>query len=549
MIRFLKIKSKKRRSARKRGALTILLAVLEAVLVLTALIPAAAAEAQEHESGSKPVVIMLDAGHGGSDPGAVRTVNGVEYTERAFNDALMAACYERLTQYDNVIVYRTRVANNHISTYARATYAHNVGADLFLSFHINSSDYKPEKTRGASTIIPCGNYRKELMTRTALLTDKILKRLETVGLKNNGYLVRKLEDAAYLNYPDGSAGDYYEVIRMGVNYNIPSLILETAFITNDGDLAMLNDKTKVNEIGAQVADAIAEMFDLKITGNTLPQPVQTAQTSGVSLGSVPKTLNLGDIYPLTASGGSGEGEYVFTASNKHIARVEGNNLIIIGGGAFRVTVTRYEGETTTPRSAGNTNVTAQGVTCGITGELAKLEYDAGTGTYRASLNVKLDKQIEVAPPQGTVKAAVGGVGTVTGGFTEAGECVLELNFAGPGTYDCTLSYTSGQYDGYTVPNAASLTLEVDPDKAATPTPAPTEEPTPTPELTETPEATETPEPTADATAVPAKTENGEDQREAGVSFGMLEILMCLLVVAVIITVVLVIKLVSKKKSR
>ena len=104
MIRFLKIKSKKRRSARKRGALIILLAVLEAVLVLTALIPAAAAEAQEQESGSKPVVIMLDAGHGGSDPGAVRTVNGVEYTERAFNDALMAACYERLTQYDNVIV-------------------------------------------------------------------------------------------------------------------------------------------------------------------------------------------------------------------------------------------------------------------------------------------------------------------------------------------------------------------------------------------------------------------------------------------------------------
>ncbi|MBP5730507.1 MAG: hypothetical protein J6X19_04805, partial [Clostridia bacterium] len=131
----------------------------------------------------------------------------------------------------------------------------------------------------------------------------------------------------------------------------------------------------------------------------------------------------------------------------------------------------------------------------------------------------------------------------------AGECVLELTFAGPGTYDCTLSYTSGQYDGYTVPNAASLTLEVDPEKAATPTPAPTEEPTPTPELTETPEATETPEPTADVTAVPAQTENSEDLREAGVSFGTLELLMCLLVVAVIITVVLVIKLVSKKKSR
>ena len=548
MISFFKRNGKTRRGTRRRGALTILMAVLAAML-LTANPGAAAAGTQGQESVNKPVVIMLDAGHGGSDPGAVRTVGGVEYTERAFNDALMAACYERLTQYDNVIVYRTRVANNHISTYARATYAHNVGADLFLSFHINSSDYKPDKTRGASTIIPCGNYRKELMTRTAQLTDKILKRLETVGLKNNGYTIRKLEDAAYLNYPDGSAGDYYEVIRMGVNYNIPSLILETAFITNDGDLAMLNDKAKVSEIGAQVADAIADMFSLRITGNTLPQPVQTAQTSGVSLGSVPKTLKLGDVYPLTASGGSGEGEYVFTASNKHIARVEGNNLIIIGGGAFRVTVTRYEGETTTPRSAGNTNVTAQGVTSGITGELAKLEYDAGTGTYRARVNVKLDKQVELAPPQGTVKAAVKGGETVTGNFSEAGECVLEMAFSGPGTYECTLSYTSGQYDGYTVPDPAGITLEVDPEKAATPTPVPTEAPTPTPETTEVPEATETPAPTEAPTAVPVKTEKNESNREAEVSFGMLEILMCLLVVAVIVTVVLVIKLASRKKRR
>ncbi|MBQ3868190.1 MAG: hypothetical protein II789_06570, partial [Clostridia bacterium] len=124
-----------------------------------------------------------------------------------------------------------------------------------------------------------------------------------------------------------------------------------------------------------------------------------------------------------------------------------------------------------------------------------------------------------------------------------------LAFSGPGTYECTLSYTSGQYDGYTVPDPAGITLEVDPEKAATPTPAPTEAPTPTPETTEVPEATETPAPTEAPTAVPVKTENNESNREAEVSFGMLEILMCLLVVAVIVTVVLVIKLASRKKRR
>ena len=85
MISFFKRNGK----TRKRGALTILLAVLAAML-LTANPGAAAAETQGQENVNKPVVIMLDAGHGGSDPGAVRTVGGVEYTERAFNDALMA---------------------------------------------------------------------------------------------------------------------------------------------------------------------------------------------------------------------------------------------------------------------------------------------------------------------------------------------------------------------------------------------------------------------------------------------------------------------------
>ena len=65
---------------------------------------AAPGESSEPAPSDHPFTVMLDAGHGGNDPGAIRTVDGVEYTERAFNDKLMNACYDRLIQYDGVIV-------------------------------------------------------------------------------------------------------------------------------------------------------------------------------------------------------------------------------------------------------------------------------------------------------------------------------------------------------------------------------------------------------------------------------------------------------------
>ncbi|MBO4327092.1 MAG: N-acetylmuramoyl-L-alanine amidase [Clostridia bacterium] len=545
-----------RRANKERRIFTAVCSCLMAAVMLASLFSGAIAvraageeQAEPSESENKPFTVMLDAGHGGNDPGATRTVDGVEYSERAFNDKLMNACYERLIQYDGVIVYRTRVANNHISTYARAAFANNVGADVFLSFHINSSSYK--SARGASTIIPCGNYRPEMKRAAVNLTDKILSRLSDLGLKNNGFMTRVLEDAQYLDYPDGSAGDYYEVIRMGVRYGIPSLILETAFITSDTDLAILNNDTKIKEIGAAVADAIAAQYGLKITGNKLAQPEQTAQTSGVSLGSIPKTLNLGDVVPLTASGGSGEGNYEYLASNPYIARVEGNNLIVIGSGDFRVTVTRFEGVTTTPRSAGNTNVKAVALSTSVVAEAGKLEFSPADNLYKMRVSVRLKDQIDGIVPRGTVKAryAKGNssvdYGEIVTEFGEDGTCSFEFTFNEPGQYICSVRYEQGYCDGYLVSAPEDFSITVDQAEAETPTPEPTLEPTeaPTEEATEVPA---TPELTAASTPEATLTEK-EVNGNASVSFGMLEILVALLVVAVIVTIVLVIKLARKKK--
>ncbi len=514
------------------------------ILSAAAILPGTAVNAAEAQEPD-PVVIMLDTGHGGNDPGAIRTVGGVEYTERAFNDKLMNACYGRLTAYDGVIVYRTRVANNHISTYARAEYAARVGADLFLSFHINSSDYK--SAHGASTIIPIGHYKPEIKTAAANLTEKILNGLTAVGLKNNGFLTRALEDADYLEYPDGSAGDYYEVIRRGVVNGIPSLILETAFITSDTDLAILKDDAKIREIGAIVADAIANQFGLKITGNTLTQPVQTAQTSGVSLGSVPGTLNFGEKYTLTASGGSGEGEYAFLATNPFIGRTEGNELILTGSGQLRLTVTRLEGETTTPRSAGNTAVTVKPLETSLTGEVTSVRFSQADNCYYASVTANFTNRVEYVVPRGTVKFTADNGAASSGKFGENWELTVELPFLSAGNYTCALSYDEASYDGYKV-SGAVVNVTIDDSQLTTeePTQEPTLEPTEVPTESAAPatDATDDATPT-DKSIAAATAEVGNDN--ASITFGTMEILMCLLIVAVVIVAVLLMKLIAAKK--
>lgn len=539
---------------RKTKMLKIALAVLTACTLLSAGVFAAGTEPEAQDNNEpKPFTVMLDAGHGGNDPGAIRTVDGVEYNERAFNDKLMNACYERLIQYDSVFVYRTRVANNHISTYARSTFAHNVDADLFLSFHINSSSYK--SAHGASTIIPCGNYRKNLKNETADLTEKILSRLSALGLKNNGFMTRVLEDAPYLNYPDGSAGDYYEVIRQGVKYDIPSMILETAFITSDTDLALLKDDNKIKEIGAAVADAIAAKYDLKITGHTLPQPVQTAQTSGVSLGTVPKTLKPGDIVPLTASGGSGEGEYIYLASNPYIARVEGNNLIVTGAGDFRVTVTRYEGVTETPRSAGNTNVTSNAISTSVDASLEKIDYFPAENVYKATVKVRLKDQIDGIVPRGEAGVSLTGPSgaiksDISGTFGDDGNCVIEMDLSAPGEYNAAVNYSKALYDAYDVSGAASLVISADPRSAATLTPEPTPEPTAAPTDEPSPEATDPAPVTSAAEPSGAATDNNNyEDGNASVSFGLLEILVVVLIAAIVVTIILIIRLAFRKRRR
>ena len=92
-------------------------------------------------------LVVLDAGHGGANPGA--TYNGRQEKDDAL--ALVLAIGPIL-EANGVEVYYTRTSDIYESPYQKAMEANNIGADYFVSIHRNSSPY-PNQYTGIESLV------------------------------------------------------------------------------------------------------------------------------------------------------------------------------------------------------------------------------------------------------------------------------------------------------------------------------------------------------------------------------------------------------------
>lgn len=89
-------------------------------------------------------VIVIDAGHGGSQPGTVKQ----GYQEKDINLEIVLKMKEILDGMDNVRVYYTRLTDINIELKDRAALARESEANLFISIHQNSMPHDSKDTQG-----------------------------------------------------------------------------------------------------------------------------------------------------------------------------------------------------------------------------------------------------------------------------------------------------------------------------------------------------------------------------------------------------------------
>ena len=93
------------------------------------------------------ITIALDAGHGGSDPGAV-------YGNRnEKDDALrLTKAVGKILEDSGINVFYVRKSDEYETPFKKATDANNAGADYFISIHRNSSE-EPNQYSGVESLV------------------------------------------------------------------------------------------------------------------------------------------------------------------------------------------------------------------------------------------------------------------------------------------------------------------------------------------------------------------------------------------------------------
>ena len=209
------------------------------------------------------VVVVLDPGHDGTHSGS--SANG--FVEAQLNLKIAQYCKAELEEYYGVTVYMTRDSascpngggDNKSCLQRRADIARDMGANLFVSLHNNYSS--ASSASGAEIWYPNQNYNPWTSQVGGSAASCILEQLTSLGLKGRGTQIRNANED---KYPDGSAADYYAVIRHCKEYGIPGIIVEHAFMSNSSDAAnFLSNDEGLKKLGVADATGIAQYFGLK----------------------------------------------------------------------------------------------------------------------------------------------------------------------------------------------------------------------------------------------------------------------------------------------
>lgn len=125
-----------------------------------------------------PYSIMLDAGHGGRDPGAV--YNGRQEKDDALRLTLAVG---EILQNNGIDVEYTRTTDVYETPYQKAMEANNAGVDFFVSIHRNSFPTDNEVSGVETLVYDLSGIKYEM-------AQNINEQLEAIGFVNLGVKAR-----------------------------------------------------------------------------------------------------------------------------------------------------------------------------------------------------------------------------------------------------------------------------------------------------------------------------------------------------------------------
>ena len=249
-------------------------------------------------------VVVIDAGHGGHDPGAI----GSKSKEKDIVLALALKLGKMIeTNFSDVKVIYTRKTDEFVELHRRAQIANENHADLFISLHINAAENKA--VNGFSTYV-MGLHKSEANLEVArkenasiLLEDNYKTSYDgfdpnspeaniIFSLYQNAYLEQSLDLSAKIQkqFMKRIAAKDRGVEQAGflVLYKtaMPAILVESGFISNQKEEELINSDKGKSNIVLSIFEAFKE-YKYKVEGFNNQAQVYVAKTESESQNTKP----------------------------------------------------------------------------------------------------------------------------------------------------------------------------------------------------------------------------------------------------------------------
>ncbi|MDQ2069394.1 N-acetylmuramoyl-L-alanine amidase [Natronospira bacteriovora] len=244
----------------------------------------------------RPVIIAIDAGHGGEDPGAIGP-NGTREKDVVMQ---IARRLERLIDAEpGMEPFMVRSGDYFVSLRDRVARAREAEADLFVSIHADA--FRDPRARGASvyTLSQRGATNEAAQwladrensadliggvrlsdkddTVASVLMDLSQSASISASLDLGDHLVRQMDGRMRLHKR--------EVMQAGFAVlkapDIPSILVESAFISNPQEERLLNQREHQENVASAIRDGVRDYFWANpVPGTRIAQMVRNGERPG-----------------------------------------------------------------------------------------------------------------------------------------------------------------------------------------------------------------------------------------------------------------------------
>lgn len=243
------------------------------------------------QASKKKWVVAIDAGHGGEDPGA----KGHRGTRE--KDVVLAIAKKlavKINQQPNMKAYLVRSGDYYIGLRKRMEKARQAQADLFISIHADA--FKNQQAKGSSVYVLSNRGASSEAARWLASSENAADLVGGVSLDDKeGMLASVLLDMSQNATEEDSAKIASEVLknlkslgnvhkkqvqRAGFmvlkSPDIPSILIETAFISNKREEAKLRSPSHQSKVASSILKGVKAYFSQQyLPGATTRQTAQS----------------------------------------------------------------------------------------------------------------------------------------------------------------------------------------------------------------------------------------------------------------------------------